>query len=160
MKRIALNRGLFAIVDDQDFDLVSRYNWYAVPADQNAEKFYAGTSRGTGKSGRSRCIRMHRLILEPPSDMLVDHINGDGLDNRRSNIRVADLTQNNINRTFENPLGFRGVERMKEGNFRAKINCRGVVTRTGRFETVEDAARAYDALAIKLHGEFAMLNFP
>jgi hypothetical protein len=95
---------------------------------------------------------------------LTDHINGDGLDNRRTNLRQATPTQNNANCGIRghNTSGYKGVSlRPDRGNrWRATIRIHGLQYFLGLFDDVEDAARAYDAAALELFGDFARLNFP
>ena len=89
MKEISLTKGLVAIIDDEDFERVSRYKWVSL---KNKRTVYA--SRSSDLKGGKKTMYMHRFIMNPPSDMQVDHINGDGLDNRRVNLRVCTQSQN------------------------------------------------------------------
>lgn len=102
---------------------------------------------------------LHRFILQPPPGLLGDHKNGDGLDNRRENLRVATKGQNNVNRPVKNATGFRGVSR-RPRYFVAYICIDGRGFHLGCFKTPEQAARAFDAAALAHWGEFARLNFP
>lgn len=101
---------------------------------------------------------MHRLLLQAPKGLRVDHRNGNGLDNRRENIRLCDAAQNGWNAGARRGR-FKGVN-ANMGGFRASIRCRGAVVYCGWAKTEEAAARLYDLKAIELHGEFARLNFP
>jgi hypothetical protein len=106
---------------------------------------------------------MHRLILNINSRHVhIDHINGNGLDNRRENIRVCTLAENNRNRRSykNNRIGFKGVSETVQGKrWNARITNNGNVLSLGSHSSPEEAARAYDTAAKKLHGEFANLNF-
>lgn len=106
-----------------------------------------------------RKITMHGLITGWP---YVDHINGDGLDNRRSNLRQATHAQNCANRgpTRANALGLKGVGLLPSGRWRAQIRSSGHQRHVGVYATADEAARAYDAAATEAFGEFARLNFP
>lgn len=111
---------------------------------------------------------MHRLIMGFPKHMVVDHIDGDGLNNRRSNLRLVTRAQNNRKSNSvlprHNKSGFRGVCLEKSSKkwcaFIRTADVNRKQTRIGRFKTAEEAARAYDQAAKKFHGEFATLNFP
>lgn len=110
---------------------------------------------------------MHRMILDPPHGMFIDHINGNGLDNRRENIRLVTPSQNALNarRAFRNKQSkYRGVSISQapgvEGLWVAFIRANKKHKNLGYFKDEEAAARAYDDAAKVLHGEFARLNFP
>lgn len=102
---------------------------------------------------------MHRLILDVPKGAEVDHINGNGLDNRRRNLRICTRSENQWNRRLapNNTSGFKGVYRF-QGKWRAQIQSFGKKIHIGLYETRIEAARAYDEVAIKCHGDFAATN--
>ena len=102
---------------------------------------------------------MHRVILNAPPGREVDHINRNGLDNRRSNLRLATHAQNEANKP---PRGeYKGAYWCKKsGRWRASIRVDGRLRHMGRFATREEAARVYDDAALEAFGEFAYLNFP
>ena len=103
---------------------------------------------------------MHRHILQPPVDLEVDHRDNDGLNNRRSNLRMATRSQNMTNKEYGVGIsGYRGVSR-NGSRWRARVIHNNKEHHIGTFDTIEEAAKAYDQLAKELHGEFAMLNFP
>ena len=155
MKVIDLTRGLQATVDDQDWEWLNDIcSWNAHPAKQRDERWYASGSQ----SGKT--IYMHRIILDAPIGVMVDHVNGNGLDNRRQNLRLATKSQNNANRNgYQNRTGFRGVEPHKK-RFIAVIWINHKRKNVGRFDTAIEAAIARDMAAKKVYGEFAKLNFP
>lgn len=160
---IPLSRGLFAKVSSEDYATLSQYKWYAWPW-PGGRHFYAFRSVTIGKY-KERTERMHRVVANAPDGMHVDHINGDPLDNRRSNLRIANQSQNLANRSCQvnNTSGFKGVFKNRASRikpWRAKIEVRGRTIFAGYFQTPEEAARAYDAAAIKHFGPFARLNFP
>lgn len=154
VRYIALTKGRFAIVDAADYEWLSRYTWQAA---YNGTKFYATTKKKRGGN-----IWMHRLIMNAPKGMVVDHINGNGLDNRRCNLRICTRQQNAYNsRRVSGTSQYKGVHFEKAtGRWRATITCRGRHYNLGLYESEIEAARAYDRKAIELFGEFAYLNFP
>lgn len=105
---------------------------------------------------------LHRFLLSEPDGLYVDHKNGDGLDNRRSNIRVATPAQNRYNSRYQNKTGYKGVWFHKLSGLYggAVLHPCGKRKSIGYYRTAEDAARAHDAVVSELHGEFAFLNFP
>jgi hypothetical protein len=154
-RTIAVGRdGLVAVVDEEDYPLVSEYVWYV---ERRSRSTYA--RRKWTEDGRVRSQYMHNFIL----GMLgVDHRNHDGLDNRRANLRPANQSQNIGNQRAQSGSSrFKGVHWFKrDQKWRAciKVGRRG--RHIGYFASEEDAARAYDAVALKEFGEFAFLNFP
>jgi hypothetical protein len=157
---IPLTRGLFATVDASDYPMLNAHSWCAA---HRRNTYYAVRFLGTGPARIT--ILMHRAILElaPGRVPEVDHIDGDGLNNVRTNLRVATHAQNihNARRRSDNVSGYRGVSRDSfNRKWRAAIMLDGKLYQLGRFAEIDDAARAYDAAARRLHGEFARLNFP
>jgi hypothetical protein len=162
VREIPLTRGHVALVDAADYERVAAKKWATVlcHGTQPRAQHYWREGR------RVRAIGLGRFILDAPAGLVVDHINGDPLDNRRVNLRLCTQADNAMNRrkhsgqkTGRNP--FKGVFPQKVGGkFFARVTCRGVDYRLGTFATAEEAARAYDAKARDLHGEFARLNFP
>lgn len=146
---IATKCGKWVLVDIEDFEKVSKYKWYL------SSSGYAIAYSG----GR---VWMHRFLINPPKNLDVDHINGDKLDNRKSNLRPATRGQNLHSRPklITNSSGFKGVFFEKScSKWRAQIHCKGKKFHCGVFKTAEEAARAYDRYALKLFGPFAWLNF-
>ena len=155
-KEIQLTQGQTALVDDDDFDTLNQFKWIA---QRSRSTFYANQCLKV--NGKWTAISMHRAILSPLPDEETDHINGNGLDNRRSNLRLANRAQNSFNRKLNknNKSGFKGVRRSPSGRWRAEVRFKGKTLHLGHFNTVERAAQAYDSIAIELFGEFARLNF-
>jgi hypothetical protein len=161
MKKIPLTQGKFAIVDDEDFAMLSVYKWhcmgdgwnvYAVRCPQRKEY----TTRNTRKS-----IRMHRVILGYTGKLVVDHINGDSLDNRKKNLRICSHRDNIINSGMRknNTSGFKGVTwREKNHRWVVTIQTGERQIEIGTFVDKIEAAIAYNDAAKKYHGEFARLN--
>jgi hypothetical protein len=153
---IPLTKGMVALVDDEDFALVaSQGKWQAA---QYKSLYYA--RRTIWVAGSWGVVRMHNLItgLE-----FVDHHNGNGLDNRRKNLRAANRSNNghNASRRSDNTSGFKGVCRHRQsGKWAAAITVRGERVHLGLHEAPELAAQAYDMAAIQRCGDFARTNFP
>lgn len=157
MAEIALTKGLYALVDDADLDLIKGHSWCATIPNAAKSKVYA-QSRIGGTN-----VYLHRFILNAPKGVQVDHINGNGLDNRRSNLRLASPKENarSVRRHRDSGSPYKGVHRYKaRGNWSASIMVDGQARFIGYFETAEAAARAYDQAARSAFGEFALLNFP
>lgn len=149
---IPLTRGYEAIIDAADVELVGMKNWYALPAPGTV---YA--RREVRRDGKKIRIPMHRVITQPPTGMEVDHIDGNGLNNRRSNLRVVTHAQNLSNRGApkNNTSGKKGVVWMKdEKRWRAQIGVNGKNMHIGCYPTIDLAHAAYVVVCRELHGEF------
>lgn len=147
--------GMFAIIDEADAELVSQFVWIPSLCDG---KWYV---QAWDKS-RKRHIYLHRFLTGARRRRRVDHVNHDGLDNRRENLRVCSNAQNMWNRKGpqrNNRSGYIGVYR-KRSKWSACICTNGKTRYLGVYETPEEAARVRDAAAKKYHGQFAALNFP
>ena len=158
-RHISLSGGrAFAVVDDTDYDRLASHRWW-VARQPNAA--YAIRAEKIGV-GLYRTVYMHREILRAPDGVQVDHINHDGLDNRRANLRLCSQSQNNLNRSRRRTGSpYRGVfYRADRGTWRAVIWVDGVRRYLGAFATAEEAALARDHAAKEHHGTFAQLNFP
>lgn len=165
MKLIPLTKGLFAQVDDEDFEYLSKWKWHAASKGRNSGFYAARRARvheylvGTVKPN----IWMHRVLMNPVIGLEVDHRNNDGLNNQRFNLRICTHPQNTMNipvyRT--STVGFKGATFRKRSNrWESYIKLDGVPSYLGSFESPELAAKAYDKAAIEYFGEFANLNFP
>ena len=153
MKKIKLanNKG-FAIVDDEDFEALDLFSWFL----HNNNYACAWVDR--------KIQRMHRIILNAPPNLQVDHKNGDGLDNRKINLRLATASQNQGNRRkITSKSNIKGVRYKSDGKNRkkrweARIHFNQKQISIGHFITKEEAGKAYLNMARKLHGEFAYSN--
>lgn len=159
MLAIALTPDHNAIIDDEDYDLISKYEWSLWTSGRAKNMFYA---RCTTERGQS--ISMHRIILGVSVNVAIDHINHNGLDNRRANLRITNQQKNSWNSKPHND----GVTRYKgifnqgrnNGKWYSKVTYRGQRYYLGSFNSQEEAALAYDNKVLELFGEFAYLNFP
>jgi hypothetical protein len=154
MKKIPLSRGLFAIVDDEDYERITsvKRKWHAV---KSRNTFYAQRNKN---SSDDKLYIMHRAIINPPDDMIVDHINGNGLDNRKSNLRIASKEQNALNRgnNKNNTSGRKGVEFDNRNNkWRASIRYKNKLIHLGSYSLIEDAIHERERAEKLYFGEFA-----
>lgn len=150
MKEIKLSKGYAALVDDEDFEYLNQWKWYVYI--DRSYKYAIRRDRNTGKR-----IKMHRIILNAPDNMLVDHIDHNGLNNQKTNIRLCTNSQNQWNMKGRRN-GFKGVS-IDKYRFRSSIKYQGKTIHLGNFKTEIEAAIAYDKKAKELFGEFAYLNF-
>ncbi len=150
VRRIPLGKGLFATIDSADCEEVSKYHWYS----SRGGNVYAAATRN------GRTVYMHRMLMRPRKGYVVDHIDGNGLNNRRCNLRVCTPAQNLANKS---PRGgssqFVGVYRRRD-KWVAHVTRRGKYYYLGIFDDEVAAAKARDRKAYELHGEYAYLNFP
>lgn len=148
MKKIKASH-LEAIISDEDYDRVSQYNWWLLKAG------YVYTQ--TCIKGKRTTILLHSFIMTPAKGTEIDHINGDVLDNRRENLRLASRSQNCGNRRSFGKL--KGIYWNKNA-WQAQIKKDGEYVYLGRFKDPMEAARKYDEKATELFGDFACVNFP
>lgn len=152
---IKLRNGMYAIVDKDDYEELSKYRWFV-----NSSGYPARVVRkGSKKSAQT----MHRFIMHEHKDApVIDHINGNVLDNRKSNLRPASIKENSRNKrkSVNKASEYKGVvyDGSLPRNWKARITVDGELIYLGSFETEEDAAYAYNIAATNHFGEFARLN--
>lgn len=151
--------GIVVLVDLADEPLVYSHKWRAV---SDSGHLYARAVAVI--DGERKSVQLHRLIVGASRGQIVDHINGNGLDNRRANLRICSNRQNCRNSAVhkgKKTSRYKGVSLIREsGKFRASIMCSGVKINLGNYAVEEDAACAYDTAARKLFGAYARTNFP
>jgi hypothetical protein len=150
--QIPLVQGGFTVIDADDIGIVSGWRWHNAVF-QNGDRYAYASIHGKTTS-------MHRWLLSNPT-MQVDHINGDGFDNRRSNLRLVTPQQNAWNRRLSVrnlSSKFKGVSSAKNGRWNVRVRTESLCF-AAQFSTEEHAGRAYDVIAVRLFGEFARLNF-
>ena len=156
MKKIQLTQGQVAIVDDEDYKTLNKYKWRA---SRDGNTFYA--HRFTlGKHSNRKLLIMHRIIMNVPCGMVVDHIDMNGLNNQRKNLRICTNQQNRMHQGKQknNTSGFKGVSwNKKNKKWKADIHVNGERVYLGYFDSIEDAYRVYCEACKELHGEFAHL---
>lgn len=157
MKKIILTKGKFTIVDDKDYEWLNRINWYYSLTKDGNEYVLTKINYKT--------TYMHRLILNlqnSPKHIYTDHINGNGLDNRRQNLRISNnhLNQANQKLSKSSTSGFKGVYWHKQNNrWAVQIMVERKHISLGGYKDKLEAAKAYDQGALKYFGEYARLNF-
>lgn len=154
---VPLTQGHEAIIDATDVHLVNGFNWLA---SKEGRTFYARRTQGGGNFP-SLTIRLHRAILGASDGQEVDHINGNGLDNRRSNLRIVTHAENMLNARprADNTSGFKGVSfHRATGKWQSGIRINGKRRGLGLFATPEDAHAAYCAASEALHGQFGRVS--
>ena len=156
---IPLTKGFETIIDAADEWLVADKKWHAsVTPLRNSDEPYVLAQHSKRTNGKNRWTYMHRLIIGAQPGQCVDHINGNSLDNRRSNLRLATRAENSRNRRSFGRL--KGVIQIHERCWSISFRCGDFKVYRGKFRCPVEAALAYDALAREHHGDFASLNFP
>jgi hypothetical protein len=160
-RRIPLTQGKFAIVDPEDYEKLSKYKWHI---NTGRGTFYAARCQWDRKEKKTKSVKMHREIMKIADGLYVDHINGNGLDNRKVNLRAVTMLENSWNMQKIRRKcwsRYKGVTwNKREKRWVAQVMARGKINFLGGFDVEREAAKAYDEAAKKCHGEYARLNFP
>lgn len=154
MREINLSGGFVALVDDEDYEYLNQFNWCV----QRLKHTYYAARRDSVLNSNDY-LYMHRVIMNTPSDMQVDHRDHNGLNNQKYNLKNCTKMQNAHNMKPRSRSGYLGVSISKKGYIIAQITCGGHYEYIGIYKTTKDAAEAYDKRAKELFGEFANLNF-
>lgn len=159
MKEIILTQGQFALVDDEDFEEISKYKWSAA---KDKERYVAHrNSLSSEGNGKRRTMLMHRVIMKAPKGKDVDHINRNTLDNRKENLRVCTHAENMRNQKvkYDGFTGFKGVVWNKRNQkYMGQIKFNGKRIHLGYSVDKQELARRYNIAAKKYFGKFALLN--
>lgn len=153
MKVIKLTQGRFALVDDKDFKNLDQWNWCF-------NNGYAVRGQHNPLTQKTEIVLMHRAIVGAKKGHLIDHINNDGLDNRRINLRFADKTINALNAKLRktNTSGFKGVWRDRDGNWVAETSFKRKKIYIGAYKSKREAAIAFDNKVTELYGDIPLTN--
>jgi len=152
----------YTLVDDDDYERISKYKWHIHPSG-NVKRAARSSVAGDHVQGKRITIFLHRVIMAAPDGFDVDHINHDGLDNRKKNLRLCNPSENQHNRRPQIGCASRYKGVTRNGNkwrSRIRIPYSKRETSLGTFESEIEAALAYDKKAEELYGEFACFNFP
>ena len=152
MATIPLTQGKFALIDDEDFERVNQVKW----------RYCKGAAQSQTARPERKVLLMHRFVMHAPDGIEVDHVNGNALDNRKSNLRIATHRQNMANQKTRtnNRSGYKGVSfHRKNKKWVSQISTGSEHFYLGVFDTPLEAAIAYDKRASELFGKFARLNF-
>lgn len=159
MKEINLTKGYVAKVDDEDYDYLMQWKWFP-KITKRGKRTYAYAVCNFNDNGKWRAITMHRVILKPKDYEFIDHIDHDGFNNQKHNIRICTRGQNQMNRFACSASGYVGVYKKRNGRYEATISYNQKKLTLGHYLTAEEAAHVRDSAALKYHGQFATLNFP
>lgn len=158
MREVPLTQGFVAFVDDEDYEKVSEFSWY-IHQKKLRPDCYAATTISV--DGKRKEVKMHRCIMQATPNEIIDHIDGNPLNNRKENLRVANHTTNRQNSIKRTGLSqYKGVTKAYKDRWRSRITINKKVVFLGYFNNEIDAAKAYDTAAKKHFGDFARLNFP
>lgn len=155
LREIELTKGKSVVMDADDYFYLKKWQWHTLVANG---KFYA--KRDFLEGFKIKSALLHRIIMNPQGKMTVDHIDGNGLNNQKSNLRLCTHRENLCNRkkNFNSKFKFKGIYKYKK-KWCAYICPNGIKKHLGVFRTQNEAATEYDKAAKKLFGEFANLNF-
>jgi len=151
-KKIKCTKGLYALVDDEDYTVINRFNWYTHHQGHSKTSYAFTTILG-------KKIHMARFIVGSlRSRHVIDHVNRNGMDNRKTNLRICTVKQNSYNKMLTKNR-YKGVKKFSPTCFEAYIRKDRKAIHIGQFKTEVEAAKAYDEKATELFGEFACRNF-
>jgi hypothetical protein len=144
------------LIDKEDYHFILEYHWYIC---KWGKVFYVVATVYNRETKKQRTVKLHRLILNAPKNKDIDHKNGNGLDNRKKNLRLCTKVENGINRGKQknNTSGYKGVWQIHNGRWRARIHFKKSI-HLGYFDTIKEAHQAYCKASKKYHGEFRRME--
>ena len=154
MGKIRLYNGGDALIDDNMYEYLSQWRWYSVK-DGNTSYAYRYVNKYGEKPIR---VSMHRVVIDAPYGVEVDHIDHNGLNNQKNNLRLCTHQQNQANQRFERKYKYVGVFKAQNGLLGARIRANGKQHFLGYYKTIEEAAMAYNRASVRFHGENAYIN--
>ncbi len=160
MKEIKLTKGYVTLVDDEDYDYLSNFKWHVACKKRKSITLYA--QRCSRLNGKIKKHMLHNIIMKPPFGYQVDHIDRNGLNNIKSNLRICTVNENcrNVSKYNNKTSIYKGVSFVaRRRRWLAKIKINKKVIEIGKFKNEMEAGMAYDFVAKILFGEFAYLNF-
>jgi len=154
---LKLTKGFVSKVDESDFARITQFKWQSQKT--SGDDVYAGASI-KDESGKWRRVLLHRFVMNAPRGMVIDHINGDKLDNRKSNLRICNQVVNRLNSKGSGKSKYKGVSlRNRASPWMASIKLPdGEYKNLGSYKNEIDAARAYNEYAKKIYGDLVLLN--
>jgi len=152
MKEIKLTKGFVTQVDDEDYEYLNQWEWHAKLSHKT---YYAVRTIYPEK----KSIRMHRVLMNTPDHLQVDHIDHNGLNNQKANLRNCTHVENSSNIAGHSKYGFIGIKLNRNGRYSARICVNYKHIHIGTYNTKEEAAINRDRVAVEIRGEFANLNF-
>lgn len=160
MKEVPLTRGYVAIVDDEDYEAVANYKWYALVSTRKDSSVLVYAARSATINGHRRTLLMHKMLFETSPGQEIDHIDCNGTNNTRANLRICTKAQNQYNQQQRKGSSkYKGVYWNKpRKKWQAYIHIDGIAHFLGRFESEDDAANAYNVAASQNFGNFARIN--
>ncbi len=158
MKKISLSQGKNAIVDDEDFDYLNQWKWYAR---EDYQAFYASRNLRMG-NGKRKTISIHNILMGKKRGKVIDHINNNGLDNRKENLRFCTNRENTWNqrKKYGQSSRFKGVSWSSlKKLWIVQITLNGKVIKLAECKNERKAGKIYDTYATKMFGKFALINY-
>jgi len=158
MKKISLTQGKIALINDEDFLMVHGFKWHAIECGRT---YYAARQGPRQKGKKRKTFLMHRVLMNASKNQMIDHADGDGLNNQKNNLRFCTFAENmrNSKRRIKNISGYKGVsfyEKIKKWSAKITVNYKLIYL--GCYKSKHLAGVVYNIAALKYHGQFAKIN--